>query len=193
MKIEQVEKLLGRSLTSSEVTNFDLNIKIAIERLEKLVCFTLCGKQGRRIYPIRYGYRTQYIDPCTVVDSIKIDGVVVEDYKLRCDESYNSEWFDCIELPKAATGELIEIEASWGFERIPNDLQLLIARLFALNSLEQATDSSVKSKSIEDFSVTYRDAPTLDSFLEANQQIIDKYSQCNIGNIQNGTVYPTQY
>lgn len=193
MKIEQVEKLLGRSLTSNEVTNFDLNIKIAIERLEKLVCFTLCDSGGQRIYPARYGYRTQYIDPCTSVESVKIDGVATTDYVLRCQDSYNSDWYDCIEFTNALRGELVAVDGDWGFDTVPYDLQLLIARLFAQCSLEQETDNAVKSKSIEDFSVTYKDAPTFDEFISTNQTIINKYSQCNIGMIRNGNVQPIQY
>lgn len=193
MKQEQIAKLLGRSLTSLEVTNFDLNLKIAIERLEKLLCFTFCGSGGERIYPARYGFRTQYIDPCTSVDSVKIDGIATTDYVLRCHDSYNSDWYDCIEFTTALTGDLVTVDANWGFDSIPYDLQLLVARLFAQCSLEQTTDNAVKSKSIEDFSVTYKDAPTFDEFISANQTIINKYSQCNVGMIRHGNVQPIQY
>lgn len=193
MEIGQVEKLLGRSLTSIEATNFDLNIKIAIERLQKLLCFRLSDTDGERIYPARYGYRTQYIDPCTSIESVKIDGVITTDYVLRFQDSYNSEFYNCIEFTKALAGDLITVDADWGFDTIPEDLQLLLARLFAQCSLEQTTDNAVKSKSIEDYSVTYKDAPTFDEFVSANSEIIAKYSQCNIGMVRHGNVQPIQY
>lgn len=38
---QQVEALLGRSLSTVEDTNFDLYLKIATQRLEDLLCITL--------------------------------------------------------------------------------------------------------------------------------------------------------
>lgn len=38
---QQVSALLGRSLTTVEDTNFNLYLKIAVERLEDLLCITL--------------------------------------------------------------------------------------------------------------------------------------------------------
>lgn len=38
---QQVSALLGRSLTTVEDTNFNLYLKIAVERLEDLLCLTL--------------------------------------------------------------------------------------------------------------------------------------------------------
>ena len=38
---EQIEALLGRSLTKTEKDNFGLYLRIAVERLEDLLCLTL--------------------------------------------------------------------------------------------------------------------------------------------------------
>jgi len=66
---------------------------------------------------------------------------------------------------------------------------MLRAKLFGYISIEQTADNQVKSKKIEDFTVTYKDSTTYDEFINANQSTINKYSQCNIGQIDNGRVH----
>lgn len=72
------------------------------------------------------------------------------------------------------------------------ELQLLLARAFGLIASEQSAVSGagVKTKKIEDFSVTYKDE-TQDPmivFVSQNQAIIDKYSECHAG-IRAGETY----
>lgn len=74
---------------------------------------------------------------------------------------------------------------------LPADLKLLIARCFATITEEQSTgaDNGVKSKKVEDFSITYND--TVDSpmvvFVKQNEAALDKYSRCQ-GPIRSGKV-----
>lgn len=190
LKPETVSKLLNRSLTSAETENFKLYLKIAMQRLEELLCMDLCGDQDERTYETRYGYRTVYIDPFTEVTSIKIDGETVsaDKYTVKQNDKYNGSWFNVIEFDTKRRGENITVDAAWGFGSCPADLQVLLARLFAQGSTEQKSDNQVKSKKIEDFSVTFKDGATYDEFVLANAAIIDKYSHCNVGAIRNGSV-----
>ena len=67
-------------------------------------------------------------------------------------------------------------------ETIPEDLQLLIARMFDCIVKEQSAsnDSGVASKKVEDFSITFKDVAEspLDSLLKLNINLIAKYSKC---------------
>ena len=188
MTQEQISKLLNRTLSSSEVTNFDMYLDIAKERLEQLVCFRLCDNGGTRTYMSRYGYSSLYIDPFSSVISVTVDGVANTDYIIKQNDNYNGDWYNIIEFTDRLHGETVVVEAVWGFDTIPYDLQLLIAKLFNQIAVEQTSDSQVKSKKIEDFSVTYKDSTTYAEFVDANQMTINKYSQCNIGQIDNGRV-----
>lgn len=67
-------------------------------------------------------------------------------------------------------------------EVLPIDLQLLIARCFAVFSIEQGTSvENIESKKVEDFSVTYNDnskETPMSKFVRLNIIAINKYSQC---------------
>lgn len=106
---EQVSALLGRSLTTVEVANFNLYLKIAVERLEDLLCLTLTSP-------------------------------------------------------------------------LPEGLQLLLARCFATIVLEQHQTASngVKSKKVEDFSITYDEnaMEPMEAFVEQNKNALEQYSEC---------------
>ena len=61
------------------------------------------------------------------------------------------------------------------------DLQLLLARCFDVISKETNSnaDFGVQTKKVEDFSITYeKDADAMVSFVNQNQAIIAKYSEC---------------
>lgn len=185
---EQVSKLLGRSLTTLETDNFTLYLKIATQKLEELLCMTLCGDSDERTYETRDGYRTLYVDPFTDVNSITIDGNETEDYTIKQNDKFNGSWYNVIEFDRKQTGKNVVVDADWGFDSLPSDLQLLLAKLFAQGSVEQTSDSQVKSKKIEDFTVTYKDGATYDEFVLSNASVIDKYAQCSQGYIRHGEV-----
>ena len=107
---DDMAKLLGRSLSATEDTNYDMYLGIAIERIKDLLCLT--------------------------------------------------------ELP----------------DTLPIDLQLLIARCFAVFSVEQGTTlENIENKKVEDFSVSYntesKETP-MSRFVHLNVIAISKYSQC---------------
>lgn len=191
LKEADMVKLLGRSLTATESANYDLYLKIATERLEDLLCMTICGDDSERTFATRLGYRTVYIDPFTSIDSVTIDGEVAEEdtYTIKQNDKFNGSWYNIIEFTTKRSGEDIVVDADWGFDKFcPAGILNLLAQLFNLGSVEQLTDNTVKSKKIEDFSVTYKDTPTFDSLVLANSAVIDKYSQCNQGVIRHGRV-----
>jgi hypothetical protein len=191
LKKEKLALLLNRSLTTAETDNYDLYLKIAIEKLESLLCFTVCGDQGERTFESRTGYRTLYVDPFTDITSVTIDGNETEDYVKKQNDKFNGSWYNVIEFDRKQTGKNVVVDADWGFNPLPSDLQLLLARLFDQGSIEQTSDGQVKSKKIEDFSVTYKDSATYDEFVMSNASVIDKYAQCSQGYIRHGSVTPT--
>lgn len=189
---DQVSKLLNRPLTTAEDTNFSTYLKIATERLEELLCFDLCITTPTRTYIVREGYRTIFTDVFTGTPTVTIDGETVESdkYSVRQFDNLNGKWFNSIVFKQhlSRTVEEVTVQAAWGFQTLPVDLQLLLAKLFALNSQQQTTDDRVRSKKIEDFTITYDATTTYDQFILSNADVINKYSICGIGEISHGRV-----
>lgn len=75
---------------------------------------------------------------------------------------------------------------------LPIDLQLLIARCFAVFSVEQNTSvENIESKKVEDFSVSYNDnskETPMSKFVRLNIIAITKYSQCQAKS-KSGEIY----
>lgn len=186
----QTSKLLNRSLTTAEDVNYDLYINIAVQRMEELLCIDLCGDDGERTYETRLGYREVYVDPFTDITSVTIndDEVSADDYTIKQNDRFNGSWYNVIEFDRKRNIQKIVVDADWGFGSLPSDLQLLLAQLFNQNTLEQTADNNIKSKKIEDFTVTFKDNATYNEFVSANSSVISKYSQCNQSAIRHGAV-----
>lgn len=195
-----VAALLGRPLTANETTNFDLYLDIATDNLEDLLCFSLDEEPSERVFNGREGYSTLFIDPFTSVSEVIINGSAVADteYTSYLWNKRNANWFNSLVFNDTFNrDDEITITASWGFGNtsgedlaMPSDLQLLYAKLFALSSSGSKGDVSVQSKKVEDFSITYANADktALQRLVDANSAVINKYSLCNIGEVQNGRV-----
>lgn len=182
----QTALLLGRALTPSEEANFDVYMSITGEQLQSLLCMDVTSSDDTRIFRAREGYSTVFIDPVTEITSVTIGGAVVTDYVLKQNDSYQGTWFNVLEFDRRLSDEKITITATWGFTVLPDDLAYLIAQLF--KSASSVRDSQVRSKSIEDFSVTYKDNTAYDQTLLDNASIIYKYAQCD-GAILHGGIY----
>lgn len=182
MNKTQMAALLGRPLTSIEDTNYSTYLKIAQERLEDLTCLNLSSEPSERIYDVREGYTTVFTDLYTSVDSVKIDGNEISDYTSMQWDRRNASWYNSIVLETNA--ETVTVTADWGI--CSPELQLLTARLFKLLGSESMS-SNIKSKKVEDFSITLNDNTVYQQFLVDNQALIDKFSLCSIGNIQHGS------
>lgn len=194
MNQEQVEKVLGRTLSTTESNNFDLYIDIAIERLEKLFCIQWGdNEEETRVYSGRCGYKTLYIDPFTVLDTVTIDGDEFTPRKQQWDRR-TGDWYNVLVFDEIDdmedNGEALDVSvtATFGYgATLPSDLQLLLGRTFDLITLEQKTNPRVQSKRNEDYQVTYGSIVSeWESLKVANKSTIQKYSQCGLGQIQSG-------
>lgn len=184
MNKTQMVALLGRPLTPNEDANFNLYLKIARERLEDLTCLNLEDGTEDRVFDIREGYTTVFTDPFTDIDSVKIDGIAVSDYTPMQWNRRKADWYNSIVLKNVTCGE-VTINADWGI--CSPELQLLTARLFGLLNTEKSGSGNIKSKRVNDFQITFNDNSVYQQFLIDNQALINKYSLCNIGNIQHGS------
>lgn len=192
---QELTTLLNRPLTSIEVTNLELYLEITLERIAQLLCINFTKETATRTYDVRIGYRTVNTDVFTGTPVVSVNGVVQDaaTYSVRQFDNQNGTWFNSIvfkrHLPR--TADSITVLADWGFDTLPADLRMFVASMFAQVS---ATDSSaspaVKSKKIEDFTVTFADAPAYDTFILSNAPVIRKYSMCSLGEIRHGSVYP---
>lgn len=188
---ETVTKLLGRSLTTAENQNFSLYLDIATAHLSGLLCMDITCQSGKRKYSVRGGYRTIFTAPFTGDATVYIDDVAqaTNTYQQKQLDNWNGSWYNSIVFNNKLTSniETIEVEADWGFNRLPSDLSLLLADLFADVSGNQSIDERVQSKQIEDFRVTYKDISNLQAIEQKHSNVIAKYSICN-GAIRHGRV-----
>lgn len=186
----QLESLLGRSLSGTEDTNLALYLNIAEERLANLFCVHIGDNtEATRIYYGREGYTTLYVDPFTSLNTVTIDGEAQTTTSYQWDNR-NADWFNVIEFSQELKDEEIEVTATFGYgATLPFDLQLLLARMFALTAKENTTDLRVDSKQNEDYRVSYGSGDTktvLDALIAENRTTIQRYSQCGIGTIDHG-------
>lgn len=185
----KLEALLGRSLTPREVTNLQLYLDIAKESLEELLCLSLCDEgDTTRVFNVREGYSTVFTDIFTELSEVKVDGTVTTDYYPAFWDKRSNAYYNSIVLDDCNVTE-VEITGFWGFDEVPNDLQLLWAQSFANVSKQyKAGAGNVKSKQVEDFRISYGDLTDDEVFMNANSRIIKKYSMCNIGYVKHGDV-----
>ena len=187
----KLESLLGRSLTPNEVTNLTLYLDIATDSLEDMLCMSLTTETSTREFEAREGYSTLFTGAFTDVSEVTVDESVIDEsqYKFRQWNKSNAEWFNSIVFSYPQSGT-VKVTADWGFgDCMPNDLQILLARSFDQISKSNTSQGSIQSKQVEDFRITYKnDVTQRDQFLMDNGLIIQKYSLCNIGNVQHGSV-----
>lgn len=185
----QIEALLGRSLTPRESTNLKLYLDIALKELETLLCISVsCPEVDTRIYEAREGMRTVFTGIFTDVSEVKVNGDAVTDYYKAFWDNRNGSFYNSIVFDTAPDGE-VEITADWGFDNVPNDFRMLIARMFAIVSKKRKPGSgNIKSKQTEDFRITYGDLTDDDEFTRDNATTISKYGMCKIGYIIHGEV-----
>ena len=188
----QLESLLGRPLTPVEVTNITLYLEIATENLEDLLCITLNEVEEARTFDTRAGYSTAYLDIFQSVTEVKVNEVEKDsdDYNLRQWDKRTGSWYNSLVLgSKFLADDEIEVTATWGFDIVPNDLNLLLARMFALISTKNKFDGTVTKKQVEDFRIEFDlDADLDDQFYAENRKTIAKYGLCNMPNVQHGAL-----
>lgn len=190
MTKEQVSALLGRPLTTVETNNFDLYFKIARSSLETMTCTSICNETDPKTYKPREGYKTLFTDVFTDVDEITLNGDVVDedDYTLAQWDNLNGSWYNSLIFTnKFKKGDVVTVSASWGFEKMPSDLQLILAQLFSLISKKNKLNGAVSSKQVEDFRITFNpDVDLNEEFKRDYGYILRKYSMCDIGYLRSG-------
>lgn len=191
MDQDQLEALLGRELTTTEVANISLYLDIASDRLKSLICSDFSTDVGAvRKFESRAGYRTVFIDIFEAVTQVKVDGIVTTDYEYRQFDNLNGNWYNSLVFnDKFYRDQTVEVTGNFGFSSLPADMQLLLGRLFDSVSEEQNTDSSVQSQRIDDAQVTFKDGTVQEHFYLDNKSTIDKYSICAVGYIRHGKTW----
>jgi len=189
----QLAKLLGRPLTPVETANIELYLDIAYERLESVICSTVDSIAEERTYDGRDGYSTVFTDIFVEVSSVVVDGKTIDpaDYSIRQWDKRNASWYNSIVFKDKLCGDaVVVIDATWGFaeDTMPADLQLLVAKFFALVSSMNKANGNVKSKKVEDFSISFNDNSVYNQFVIDNAATIRKYSLCDVGKIRSGKI-----
>lgn len=190
MTKEELSALLGRPLTPTEDTSFDLYLKIAKQNLGDLLCMDICKSEEPKVFEAREGYSTVFTDVFREVDTVKVNGEETTDYSKRQWDRRSASWYNSIVFTKCLdAGDEVEITASWGFDKIPSDLQLVLAGLFDLITKKNKQDGTIQSKQVEDFRITLNTEADLDEeFYRKFNSTIRKYSLCAVSNIQHGSV-----
>lgn len=200
MNQAKLEALLGRPLTSVEVTNLDLYLEIANDTLESLLCTSIRPATEERTFSLREGYRTAFVDIFTELTEVKVDGVVQDpsSYSVRQWDKRNAAWYNSLVLADRITNanDEITVNATWGFVddpvedyAVPADLQVILAGLFDLITKKSKLNPTVSSKQTEDFRISFNvDVDLDDEFYTKYSKTIDKYSLCDIGYVRHGEV-----
>lgn len=180
--------LLGRPLNTYETANFEAYLKIASESLDDLLCMRLCSIEYDRVFDVREGYSTVFVDIFTQIDKVKINDKVVTNYQVRQWNRRSGSWFNSLVFDcRFREDTEIEVSASWGFRKMPSDLQNLLAGLFGQVTKKNKFDGSIASKQVEDFRISFRADADLDTeFNQKYSDVISKYSLCSIGDVKHG-------
>ena len=150
--------------------------------IEQATSLYLSEGVGERVYDVRAGHRTVFTDLFKDPTAVTVDGETVE-YTARFWDNRNGDVFNSIVLDDCH-GKEVNVTATWV---IPDDLKDLITKLDAV--IAGSKNSRVKSKKIEDVSVTYNDNTDVQQFLLDNSAVLAKYSLSNVAQVRIGTIY----
>ncbi len=181
---QQVESYLQRSLTSFESGNFNNLLRIAISKLEALICSKVGYIEEERTFQGRDGMRSVFIGLCSEVKSVKVNSNSVDFATYLGDSA--SQICDNIVLNKPTKHtDVITVHGGFGLKVIPEELAQVISELFAV---KLAGGDKITSKKVEDFSITYDKTSELDRIIESYKSILDKYSQCSQITLRSGEI-----
>lgn len=187
MNEANMAKWLGRPLTPTETANFKTYLNTAKAHLETLLCTSLSCEGGERVYESRDGMRTVFTDYFTGDATVTINGKSSENFSTRFFDNRNSELKNSLVFEDTFDhDEEITIDAAWGFSPLPSDLGAILGQLFAVAAKPYKATGDVKSKRVEDFSITFGERSEVDMVIDSNIATISKYSLCSVGNIISG-------
>ncbi len=192
MTQDKISALLGRPLSSTEISNFTTYLELAQSRVSDLLCFDICQKVATRKFSGRNGYRTLNVPIFTEIDSVKIDDTETTAYTVRSGSDLYGDWYNSIVFDAPLHCDTIEIKADWGFSQMPLDVQMMVADVFGMIT-DPLEDALVSSKQVEDFRITLKDKTKEEAFAQKYAATIAKYSACVSGNIQSGYVGRIHY
>lgn len=181
---QQVESYLQRSLTSFESGNFNNLLRIAISKLEALICSKVGYIEEERTFQGRDGMRSVFVGLCSEVKSVKVNSNSVDFATYLGDNA--SQICDNIVLNKPTRHtDVITVHGGFGLKVIPEELVQVISELFAV---KLAGGDKITSKKVEDFSITYDKTSETDRIIESYKSILDKYSQCSQITLRSGEI-----
>ena len=163
---EQVEGYLRRSLTPFESDNFDNLLRIAISKLEALICSKVGYIEEERTFQGKVNS-----------NSVDFATYLGDNASQLCDNIV-------LNKPTKHT-DVITVHGGFGLKVIPEELAQVISELFAV---KLAGDDRITSKKVEDFSITYDKTSELDRIIESYKSILDKYSQCSQITLRSGEI-----
>jgi hypothetical protein len=177
-----IAKWLGRTLTPTETNNFNSYLNIAKSYLEGLLCASFDRGFEERLFETREGYSTVFTDYFTGDATVTINGVERTDYKTRFFDNRNTAFKNSLVFDTAFTCDTeVTIEAEWGFKCLPDDLGNVLAQLFAVAGKPYRATGDIKTKKVEDFSITFGDRSDVELIADAHGVILQKYSLCTVG------------
>lgn len=185
MTDSKVSVLLGRPLSSTETENFKTYLELAQQKVSDVLCTNICAEHETKKFQARKGYRTLNVPIFTEITSVKVAGVETDAFETYQGSSLNGDWFNSIVFDSLPEG-MVEIEADWGFLKVPLDVQQLVAEQFAIASSSSLEDDTIRSKQVEDFNITFNGNTKQDAFAQKYAATIAKYSACLQGNVQHG-------
>lgn len=192
MTQDKIAALLGRPLSSVETTNFSTYLEIAQSKVSDLLCVDICQVVEEKQFDARQGYKTLNVPIFTEIDYVKLGDDETTRYKVMQGSNRNGDWYNNIVFDAPLHCETVTVKADWGFDKIPVDVQILIAQLFGMvgDSLE---GDLVQSKQVEDFRITLKDKTKTEVFATKYAATIAKYSGCVNGNVQSGRTHGHLY
>ena len=152
--------------------------------VEELLCLDLTSETSERVFEPREGMRTVFTGLFTNVSSVKVDGRAVSNYHPAFFDKRNGTLFNSLVFDTPVKGE-VAVTADWSADPLPADLQKLIANAEAVVSQSYSV-KELKSKRVEDFTLTYSDLSNDEVFVKQNAVTINKYSMCNVPYILHG-------
>lgn len=189
MTQDKISALLGRPLSSVEVTNFTTFLELAQSKVSDILCANICQEVDTKRFPARNGYKTLNVPIFTEIDSVTLDGTATEKYTVRQGNRLNGDWFNSLVFDVPLHCQVVEIKADWGFSKTPIDVQVLVAQFFGM-ATDTLDGELVQSKQVEDFRITLKDKTKTEVFATKYAATIAKYSSCVQGEIEHGNVYP---
>lgn len=187
----KLEAWLGRSLTPVEIENQADYLLAATQWLEGLLCYQIASTTAvTKVFKGRERMATVFMPVFTTTTEVKLNGSVTTAFTPYFFDNPNGTYFNSLVFDSPLDrDDKIEVTGDWGFSTIPLDLMQLLAKMFNHISLGVKSDANVKSKSIEDFSISYDTTTTEEGrLIDANRATISKYSICHVGNIRSGRV-----